>query len=271
MWQRPSRNGCRLRRFDPDEQMKRLDQLVIQKGWASSREKAAELISAGKILVKGIVRVKPSAQANFDDVTILSPDSVNHFVSRGGTKLAGALAYFRLNVSGATLVDLGASTGGFTQVLLREGASAVLAVDVGTSQLDVRLREDPRVIVLEGVNVRWPGNWLPNCRIDGVVADLSFISLSKITETVFCLLRDGGFFLPLFKPQFEAGPRLVGKGGIVRDRGLHRSLLGQYIRQMVDQGAKVRGVVPSSITGRKGNQEYFVLFNIGAREDVREV
>lgn len=250
--------------------MKRLDQLVLQKGWAPSREKASELIVSGRVKVKGIVRIKPSVQANFDDVTLLSSDSETPYVSRGGTKLSGAISYFGLDVYGKTVVDLGASTGGFTQVLLEAGAGRVYAVDVGTSQLDCRLRSDPRVISREGVNVRWPGDWLPGEPSGGVVADLSFISLSKVTETVFSLLRAGGFFLPLFKPQFEAGPRLVGKGGIVRDRALHRKLLSEYMREMGVLGARVQGIMPSPITGRKGNQEYFVLFYVNGRESRRE-
>ncbi|MCL4460935.1 MAG: TlyA family RNA methyltransferase [Nitrospirae bacterium] len=251
--------------------MKRLDQLVLQKGWASSREKASELIVSGRIRVKGIVRIKPSVQANFDDVTLLPSDSEVSYVSRGGTKLAGALSYFGLDVSGKMIVDLGASTGGFTQALLEVGARKVHAVDVGSSQLDSRLRSDPRVISKEGVNVRWPGEWFPAEPAGGVVADLSFISLSKITKTVFGLLSEGGFFLPLFKPQFEAGPHLVGKGGIVRDRSLHRVLLSRYVREMVSLGAKIRGVIPSPITGRKGNQEYFILFEMGGQDGRREV
>ncbi|AIA30246.1 MULTISPECIES: TlyA family RNA methyltransferase [Leptospirillum] len=250
--------------------MKRLDQLVLQKGWASSREKASELIVSGRVQVKGIVRLKPSVQASYDDVTLLAPDSGIVYVSRGAMKLSGALAYFGLDVRGRTVVDLGASTGGFTQVLLEAGAGKVHAVDVGNAQLDDKLRRDPRVVSREGVNVRWPGDWFPTDPPGGVVADLSFISLSKVADTVLCLLSAGGFFLPLFKPQFEAGPHLVGKGGIVRDRGLHRKLLSKYIREMMALGARVQGIMPSPITGRKGNQEYFVLFWIGSQKRSRE-
>ncbi len=141
--------------------MKRLDQLVLQKGWASSREKASELIVSGRVQVKGIVRLKPSVQASYDDVTLLAPDSGIVYVSRGAMKLSGALAYFGLDVRGRTVVDLGASTGGFTQVLLEAGAGKVHAVDVGNAQLDDKLRRDPRVVSREGVNVRWPGDWFP--------------------------------------------------------------------------------------------------------------
>ncbi len=251
--------------------MKRLDQLVLQKGWASSREKASELIVSGRVQVKGIVRVKPSTQANYDDVTLLASDSEIVYVGRGGVKLSGALSFFGLDVNGKTVVDLGSSTGGFTQVLLRAGAVKVYAVDVGSSQLDDRLRKDPRVVSREGVNVRWPGEWFPSEPSGGVVADLSFISLSKVANTVFSLLSAGGFFLPLFKPQFEAGPHLVGKGGIVRDRALHRVLLSRYVREMTALGARAQGIMPSPITGRKGNQEYFVLFWIMSQKSFREV
>ncbi|MHB8421427.1 MAG: TlyA family RNA methyltransferase [Leptospirales bacterium] len=240
--------------------MKQLDQLVVLKGWASSREEASSLILSGRVLVNGLVRVKPSTQALYDAVTLTPDESEAVYVSRGGQKLDGALSFFGLDVTGSSLMDLGASTGGFTHCLLLRGADQVWAVDIGSSQLDVRLREDPRVVVYEGVNVRWPGKWCPEKPLNGVVADLSFISLRKISETVFYLLQRGGFFLPLFKPQFEAEPKSVGKGGIVRDRGLHRVLLSEYIHFMVKQGARVAGVFPSTLTGRKGNQEYFILF-----------
>lgn len=242
--------------------MKRLDQLVVLKGWASSREKASSLILSGRVLVNGLVRLKPSTQALYDAVTLLPDEAETVYVSRGGHKLEGALSFFGLDVTGMSLVDLGASTGGFTQCLLLRGADRVWAVDVGSSQLDVRLREDPRVIVSEGVNVRWPGIWCPPVPVGGVVADLSFISLRKVSQTVFHLLEGGGFFLPLFKPQFEAGPKAVGRGGIVRDRALHRVLLSEYIHFMTELGARVLGVFPSSLTGKKGNQEYFVLFRL---------
>ena len=242
--------------------MKKLDQLIVMKGWAASREEAASLILSGRVLVNGIVRVKPSIQALYDAVTLTPDEDDTVYVSRGGQKLDGALSFFGLDVSGSALVDLGSSTGGFTQCLLLRGADRVWAVDVGSSQLDIRLREDPRVIVSEGVNVRWPGEWCPKTPVSGVVADLSFISLRKLAETVFHLLPKGGFFLPLFKPQFEAEPKFVGRGGIVRDRRLHRVLLLDYIRFMADRGARAIGVVPSSITGRKGNQEYFILFRL---------
>jgi 23S rRNA (cytidine1920-2'-O)/16S rRNA (cytidine1409-2'-O)-methyltransferase len=246
--------------------MKRIDQLVVLKGWASSREKAHELIHAGRILVHGIARLKPSVQADFDSITLV-PDTVRPaYVGRGGEKLEGALDFFRLDLESGGIVDLGASTGGFTHCLLSRGAKKVWAVDVGHSQLESRLREDPRVVLLEGVNARWPGDWMPSGPISGVVADLSFISLQKVTETVMCLLKRGGFFLPLFKPQFEAGPKRVGKGGVIRDPIHVRTLLGEYVRYMSEKGGRIRGIVPSPITGRKGNQEYFLLFHVAHRD-----
>ncbi len=248
--------------------MKRLDQLVVLKGWAPSREKATQLVLSGRVLVNGLVRYKPSTQALYDAVTLLPDEAETVYVSRGGHKLDGALTFFGLDVTGGAFVDLGASTGGFTQCLLLRGAEKVWAVDVGSSQLDVRLREDPRVIVSERVNVRWPGPWCPNVPLRGVVADLSFISLQKVSGTVVDLLKGGGFFLPLFKPQFEAGPKLVGKGGIIRDRALHRTLLSDYIHSMTRLGARVLGVFPSSLTGKKGNQEYFVLFRLPGVQEV---
>ena len=249
--------------------MKRIDQLVVLKGWASSREKALELIHAGRVLVNGIARLKPSVQADFDSVGLVPDTGRPAYVSRGGEKLEGALDFFRLSLGSGGIVDLGASTGGFTHCLLSHGASKVWAVDVGHSQLDFRLRDDPRVVLLEGVNARWPGDWMPSGPISGVVADLSFISLRKVTETVMGLLKRGGFFLPLFKPQFEAGPKRVGKGGVVRDPVLVRTLLGDYVRYMSEKGNRIRGIVPSPITGRRGNQEYFLWFRV-SRRDITE-
>jgi 23S rRNA (cytidine1920-2'-O)/16S rRNA (cytidine1409-2'-O)-methyltransferase len=244
--------------------MKRIDQLVVLKGWASSREKALELIRAGRVLVNGIARLKPSVQADFDSVTLVPDTGRPSYVGRGGEKLEGALAFFGLDPGPGGIVDLGASTGGFTQCLLSHGANKVWAVDVGHSQMDSKLKNDPRVVLLEGVNARWPGEWIPSEPVSGVVADLSFISLRKVTDTVGILLKRGGFFLPLFKPQFEAGPRRVGKGGVVRDPEVVRTLLRDYIAHMSDNGGRIRGIVPSSITGRKGNQEYFLLFQMGS-------
>ncbi len=240
--------------------VRRLDLLVLQKGWASSREKASLMIEAGQILVRGVVKKKTSVQARFDEIERLPGEGdALPFVGRGGEKLLGALNFYGVSPEGRSFVDLGASTGGFTDCLLRYGASRVLAADVGKGQLAPSLLSDSRVSCRDGVNVRHPGDWMPSWTVDGVVADLSFISLRKVLPTVSILLSSGGIFLPLFKPQFEAGPRLVGRGGVVRDPVLQRHLVADFLLFAAQSGWVAKGVFPSLLQGKKGNQEY-VLF-----------
>jgi 23S rRNA (cytidine1920-2'-O)/16S rRNA (cytidine1409-2'-O)-methyltransferase len=242
--------------------IKRLDSLVLKKGWADSRESALILIESGRVSVKGVVKKKPSDQARFDDLSLLPEKSLPApFVGRGGEKLQGALNFFGISPEGCSYVDLGASTGGFTDCLIRKGASRVLAVDVGRGQLASSLLSDNRVSSIDGVNVRHLGSWVPSWPVDGVVADLSFISLRKILPTVEYLLRSGGIFLPLFKPQFEAASRFVGPGGVVRDPILQRSLIASFFLFAEESGWQVKGCFPSLIQGRKGNQEYLLFLS----------
>lgn len=176
----------------------------------------------------------------------------------GGLKLEGALDFFSIILDGKRVVDLGAATGGFTDCLLRRGALSVTAVDVGRGLIDFRLRTDPRVVVVEEANVRFPGPWMPRDPVDGVVADLSFISLRQILPQVDFLLRGGGWFLGLVKPQFEASPEYVEKGGIVRDPRVRRLVLRRFLEDLVRHEGIPRGIAPSIVKGRKrGNQEYF--------------
>ena len=242
--------------------IRRLDSLVVQKGWAASRAGALLLIESGRVSVRGIVKKNPSDQARFDDVSLIPSESAPlPFVGRGGEKLLGALDFFGISPEGCSYVDLGASTGGFTDCLLRKGASRVLAVDVGRGQLAASLLSDTRVSCIDRVNVRHLGPWIPSWPVDGVVADLSFISLRKILPTVEHLLRNGGIFLPLFKPQFEAAPRQVGRGGVVRDPLLQRSLIADFFLFASESGWNVKGSFPSLIQGRKGNQEYLLFLS----------
>jgi len=234
-----------------------LDALVFRKGWALSREEARELIAQGVIRVNGLPRTDPSVRTEFDRITRDDTFGAPRFVGRGGGKLAGAIAFFSPPVSGASMADLGASTGGFTDCLLQAGASSVLAVDVGKGLLDSGLRADPRVRLLESVNVRHPGSWIPTSGVDGVVADLSFISLRQVLPQVRLLLRLGGWFLALVKPQFEALPEEVGRGGIVTSESVKRRVVREVAAEVVRLGGEIRGVMPSLVRGKKGNQEYF--------------
>lgn len=237
----------------------RLDSIVVRKGWADSRERASDLIKVGSVMVNALIRVDPSVRTEFDRVTRVESNETGQYVSRGGKKLKWAIDFFGLSVNGLRIVDLGASTGGFTDCLLREGAAAVCAVDVGKGLLDWRLRQDPRVTVVECANARYVGGWMPQDRVHGVVADLSFISLRQILPSVTCLLRDGGWFLPLVKPQFETAPRHIERGGILRDDSVRRTVLRDFLCALAGYDFEVRGLAPSALRGRKGNQEYFFL------------
>ncbi|MGC8529059.1 MAG: TlyA family RNA methyltransferase [Leptospirillia bacterium] len=234
-----------------------LELLVLRKGWASTREAARELVLRGEVYVNGIPRTDPSVRTEFDRVSRVAPGEGPCYVGRGGDKLAGALAFFSPTVQGLRLADLGASTGGFTDCLLQSGAASVLSVDVGKGLLDVRLRSDPRVTLLESVNVRHPGSWIPSEGVDGVVADLSFISLRQILPQIPLLLSRGGWLMALVKPQFEAAPEEIARGGIVVRETVRRRILRDIVRWIGESGGQVRGVMPSTVRGRKGNQEYF--------------
>lgn len=232
----------------------RLDEAVTRLGLAPTRSKARALIMAGDVLVNGL----PSLQAGTavktgDDISLKARP---RFVSRGGEKLDHALNVFGIDVAGFFCADLGASTGGFTDCLLQRGASKIYAVDVGYGQIDQKLRDDPRVVVEERVNARYLES-LPE-PIDLVVIDVSFISLSLILPVAAKLLTSTGICVPLVKPQFEAGRKDVGKGGVVRDRAIHRRVLDEVAGYAVANGFSVRGVTTSPITGPAGNVEFLM-------------
>ena len=235
----------------------RLDSLVMRKGWAESKEEAARLILEGKIRVNFLVRTDPAMRAEFDKVSRDTSIQKSRFASRGGLKLEGALDFFSLEVTGAKLVDLGASTGGFTDCLLQRGARSIIAVDVGRGLLEDRLRKDPRVCLIESANVRYPGDWMPVDPVDGVVVDLSFIALRHVLPQVAALVREGGWLLALVKPQFEAPSEWVARGGVVRDPAYRQQVLRRFLQDLLQNGGYPLGIVPSDLRGRKGNQEYF--------------
>lgn len=237
----------------------RLDAIVLRKGWAVSRDEAADFVRNGRVRVNSLVRTDPSVRAEYDHVSLADSQKIPSYASRGGDKLSGALDFFGLSVSGLRMVDLGASTGGFTDCLLKAGALSVQAVDVGKGLLDDRLRKDVRVTLVESANVRYPGDWMPDGGADGVVVDLSFISLRHVLGSVRHLLREGGFCLSLVKPQFEARPEEIERGGVVRSIRTQKEILRRVLNDFDQSGCELRGMVPSSLRGRKGNQEYFFL------------
>jgi 23S rRNA (cytidine1920-2'-O)/16S rRNA (cytidine1409-2'-O)-methyltransferase len=242
----------------PQEKMQkkqRVDHLLVEKGLFSSREQARRAIMAGDVMMGTRIVAKPSQL--LDEQAVITVKPTRKYVGRGALKLEAALDHFKIDVRGKTALDIGASTGGFTDCMLQRGASKVFAVDVGHGQLDWKLRNDPRVIVLEKVNARsLSRKQVPNI-IDICVIDVSFISLTLILPNAFDLITSTGVILALIKPQFELQRSDVGKGGIVRDHDLHRKAQDKIVGFVTDLGHVVTGIVPSAIKGVDGNQEFF--------------
>ena len=247
--------------------MLRLDQTLVERGLCASREKAKRAIMAGQVRINGQTARKPSDSVKPDDqLSLAAPE---RFVSRGGLKLEHALLHFQIDVSGQIIIDLGASTGGFTDCLLQRGAARVFAVDVGQGQLAWKLRRDPRVVVMEKTNARQlnPASFpQPFTPADLVVVDCSFISLRKILAPAVALLRPAGKIIALIKPQFEAGKTEADKGaGVIKDPVIHERVVRELNEFVTDQlGLSWRGVVESPLLGPAGNKEFLVLIeNIG--------
>ena len=235
----------------------RLDVALVERGLLDSREKAARVILAGEVLVDG-QRVD-KAGALVTPGARLELAARPRFVSRGGDKLAHALAAFGVEPRGRVAIDVGASTGGFTHCMLEQGAVKVYAVDVGQNQLDAKLRADGRVVVMEKTNARnLPVDSFPESP-DLATVDVSFISLEKVLPSVFGVLTSKGEAVVLVKPQFEVGKGQVGKGGVVRDGSHHRAVIARVARFAVLHGWHVRGVTASPLKGPKGNREFFLL------------
>ena len=240
----------------------RIDKLLVEKGLAESRTKAQAMVMAGVVLV-GEQRVdKPSDQFPTDvQIRIKgSDDPTSRYVGRGGLKLESALREFQLNVTGLVCLDVGASTGGFTDCLLQHGARRVVAMDVGHNQIDWRLRQDPRVEVREGVNARFLKVEDFATKFDLVVVDVSFISLTKVLPALVPLLNQSGRLITLIKPQFEVGRGEVGSGGIVRDPQKHTRVIEEVTKAAVALGLTRVGVIDSPIRGAEGNLEFLALF-----------
>jgi len=244
-------------------QKQRLDKLLVERGLAPSREKAQALIMAGQVVVGDHV-VDKAGQQVACDADIRIKGEVLPYVGRGGLKLRKALDEFGVDVSGVVALDVGASTGGFTDCLLQAGASKVFAVDVGHNQLAWKLRQDPRVISLEKTNIRY---LLPE-QLDGVpdlaVIDASFISLSKVLPATVTLVRPGAAIIALIKPQFEVGKAEVGKGGIVRDPLAHEKAIEGVRQVAAELGLSVAGLCDSPILGADGNREFLILLYVPA-------
>ena len=237
---------------------RRIDSLLVERGLVESRTKAQALIMAGEVVVAGKPVIKPGSLVKEEvAITILEPPP---FVSRGGVKLDYALDQLQIDVSAKVVADIGASTGGFTDCLLQRGASRVYAIDVGYGQLDYRLRQDSRVVVLERVNARYPVT-LPE-KVNLATIDLSFISVEKVIPSVSKLLKSSGYLIVLIKPQFEARRGEVGKGGVIKQPIVHARVLGRFITWITEHSFRLGGLVTSPILGASGNREFFMLLRL---------
>lgn len=237
----------------------RLDHAMVQKGLAESREQAKRLILAGQVTVNGQVVDKPAVSVSGTEVVAVREKEP--FVSRGGLKLRKAIEVFQISLNGKTAADIGASTGGFTDCLLQRGAAKVFAVDVGKGQLHWSLRNDPRVIVMEGINARYLSKGAIPEAVDIATIDVSFISLEKIIPAVKEIVKPAGAVIALIKPQFEAERKYI-KKGVVKDPAAHEAVV-QKIREKAQQtGFRVEGVVESPILGPAGNKEFLVYLKM---------
>ncbi|MBI2873140.1 MAG: TlyA family RNA methyltransferase [Chloroflexi bacterium] len=234
---------------------RRADILLVELGLAPTRVRAQALILEGRVYCGEQPVPKPSSLLPAGAPLRVTEGA--RYVSRGGLKLEAALRHFALDVAGRVALDVGASTGGFTDCLLQHGARRVYAVDVGYGQMASTLRTDPRVVVMERVNARYPFPLTE--QVDLVTADVSFISLTLVLPPSLEHLRPGGHVVALVKPQFEAGRKEVGRGGVVRDPNMHAAVLARFVRWAIEQGLRVRGVISSPITGDAGNREFLVL------------
>lgn len=235
----------------------RADQLLVARELAESRTKAQALILAGAVF-SGDQRIAKAGDLLADDAPLAVKGRDHPWVSRGGVKLDHGLTHFGFDVAGAVALDVGSSTGGFTDVLLSRGAARVYAVDVGTNQLAWKLRQDPRVIVHEQTNARYLTAGIVPEPVDIVVCDASFIGLAKVLGPALGLAKSGARLVALIKPQFEAGRDEVGKGGVVRDPAIHQRVCDAAVEWVASQGWRVLGVTQSPLTGPEGNVEFLL-------------
>jgi 23S rRNA (cytidine1920-2'-O)/16S rRNA (cytidine1409-2'-O)-methyltransferase len=242
----------------------RIDKLLVERGLADSRTKAQAMVMAGVVLVDEQRVEKPSQQIDPNSVVRIKggDDPTSRYVGRGGLKLEAALREFQLDVVGLTCLDVGASTGGFTDCLLQHGAARVVAIDVGHNQIDWRLRNDPRVEVREGVNARYVKAEDFEAKFELAVMDVSFISATKVLPAIVALLREGGAIVTLIKPQFEVGRGEVGGGGVVRDASKRARVVEEVNAAARALGMNVVNVIESPIAGAEGNIEFLALYKL---------
>ena len=244
----------------------RLDKLLVEKGIFQTRERARASIMAGKVTVEGKRIDKPGVQINVEADLKLRGDE-SPYVSRGGEKLEGALKTFGIDPKGMVVMDVGASTGGFTDCVLQQGAQKVYAVDVGYGQLAWKLQKDSRVVNLERRNIRYLQREEVENETDLILIDTSFISIKKFLPSLLKFLKEGGSILSLIKPQFEVGKGEVGKGGVVKEGALHQKVIDRISMFSRELGLKVLGVTESPLLGPKGNKEFFIYLKKENRKD----
>lgn len=239
------------------ENKKRLDIAIHEYGLAQSRQRARSLIMAGKVLVNEKIQDKPGVMVSkADSLSLKEPDMP--FVSRGGIKLEAAFKEFNIDVNELICLDVGASTGGFTDCLLKHGAKKVFAVDVGYGQLAWALRQDRRVVTVERTNIRYMLPETLGCLVDFVTIDVSFISLKTVAPVILKFLKNNACIIALIKPQFEVGKGKVGKGGVVKDTSLHTEVVNSLSDFFSKTGLHIEGVISSPIIGPKGNKEFLI-------------
>lgn len=232
----------------------RLDLAILSRGLSRSRTEAQDRISHGKVTVNGVVETKTAKEVVDSDVIRIT--EYMPFVSRGGMKLQHALEHFHVDVTGKIVLDVGSSTGGFTDCLLQNGAQKVYAVDVGSFQMSDSLRFNPKVVLMEQTDIRTAE---VNEKVSGIVIDVSFISLSKVFPSLKRFVDSGAFIIALLKPQFEVGQSNLGKGGIVKDESAREDAITNVLKSALENGISIRDVTPSPIVGGDGNKE-FLLF-----------
>lgn len=244
----------------------RLDIILVNKGIVSSRERAKALIKEGKVYINNIMQTKPSTSVD-DDADIEIKGETLRYVSRGGLKLEKAISEFGITLNDKVCMDIGASTGGFTDCMLQNGASLVYAIDVGHDQLDASLRSDDRVLSMEGVNFRYIEPDQIDEPVDFASCDVSFISLRHILPKAYELLKDDGQMACLIKPQFEAGKEHLNKKGVVKDKKIHIKVIRELIEFSEMTGFSVRNLTFSPVKGPEGNIEYLLFLTKGVKED----
>lgn len=232
----------------------RIDGFLVELGHATTRSQAKQLILSGKVLINGSVATKPAQNANNEDkIEVLESQQ---YVGRGAKKIEAAIQHFKIDLKEMIVADIGASTGGFTDYLLQHGAQKVYAIDVGHGQLAQKLIDDPRVINMEGINVKFPIKIAE--KVDLCVVDLSYISLRLTLENIAEVLKPQGKILALIKPQFEAGPRVVGKDGVIKDLDVVKRIIEDFRDWCSEKKLKITTIIPSPILGKEGNKEFLV-------------